>query len=441
MNDDTDSTDVRTPTTRRGYLGRVGALAASGVVAGCTTGGGTEGATDGPDGRVTDTPTASPTPEPTPTETATETATPTSYAASIEPVGEIALDDPPETVVSGWGFVGDVLTALGHADSVVGMSRPGFWYQGFYELLPEVSMRDTTEIPATVSKGYSVDEELLYELDPDLLATDPNRYIGWYGLDAGTVRTLGEEVAPFFGNESRSKRSSGWPNWPDGEAYDYYSIPEFVERYGRLFGEAERAAAMVDLYETTIEDVTSRVPPEGDRPTVGLLNAFANPESRGFFAVTDPNPALDVTHELKQYGDLGVVDAFDGMYPDEGGHYDLKTGFEGLLEADPDVLVFQEAVNALGGQNVYGNTEAYEGTLDLLRNDDIGRQLSAVEDGRLYPGGTGSQGPIVNLFQTEMLAKQLYPEEFGEWHGFGETPTDEQLFDRQRVADIVNGDI
>jgi iron complex transport system substrate-binding protein len=68
-------------------------------------------------------------------------------------------------------------------------------------------------------------------------------------------------------------------------------------------------------------------------------------------------------------------------------------------------------------------------------------EVAAVTNDRIYPGGTAVQGPIVNMFQTEMVAKQLYPEEFGEWRGLGETPEDEQLFDRQRISDIVNGDI
>jgi len=431
-----------TPTvgqTRRDYL-RYSAVLGGIFLAGCA--GDQAGSSTDSGETATDPATDTRTDTPVSTETETETATSAqSYTAAIEPVGELTFEHAPETVVSGWGFVGDVLMALGHADSVVGMARPGFWYQGFYELLPDVSMRDTTEIPAVVSDSYRVERELLYELDPDLLATDPNRYLAWYGLEPATIRTLEKEVAPFFGNESRSARSSEWPNWPDEESYDYYAIPEFLTRYGQVFREEARADAMVELYETAMEDITSRVPPEDERPTVALLNAFANPESRGFFGVTKPKPALDVTHELKQYGDLGVVDAFDGEYPDSGGHYDLKTDFEGLLEVDPDVVVFSEAVNALGGQNVYGNTGAYEQTLELLRTDEVGQQLTAVKNDRLYPGGTGSQGPIINLFQTEMLAKQLYPEEFGEWHGFGQTPTDEHLFDRQRIVDIINGDI
>jgi hypothetical protein len=53
----------------------------------------------------------------------------------------------------------------------------------------------------------------------------------------------------------------------------------------------------------------------------------------------------------------------------------------------------------------------------------------------------------MNLFQLEMTAKQLYPERFGEWpdyeHGdpYPEIPAEERLFDRQRVADIVTGEV
>jgi len=55
------------------------------------------------------------------------------------------------------------------------------------------------------------------------------------------------------------------------------------------------------------------------------------------------------------------------------------------------------------------------------------------------------QGPIMNLFQIEMGAKQLYPDVFGEWpdyedgQHYPEIPEDEHLFDRQRVAEVVIG--
>ena len=79
--------------------------------------------------------------------------------------------------------------------------------------------------------------------------------------------------------------------------------------------------------------------------------------------------------------------------------------------------------------------------MEMMRNDPVGQELTAVQGGRLYRGGTELQGPIINLFQTEIAAKQFYSDTFGEWKGLGNTPTDEQLFDRQRVSDIINGDI
>jgi hypothetical protein len=53
----------------------------------------------------------------------------------------------------------------------------------------------------------------------------------------------------------------------------------------------------------------------------------------------------------------------------------------------------------------------------------------------------------MNLFQLEMTAKELYPEQFGQWpadedgDAYPEFESDEQLFDRGRLADIINGDI
>ncbi|GGN22820.1 hypothetical protein [Halarchaeum nitratireducens] len=68
--------------------------------------------------------------------------------------------------------------------------------------------------------------------------------------------------------------------------------------------------------------------------------------------------------------------------------------------------------------------------------------LRAVQEGNFVRTGGKRMGPIVDLFSAEATAKQLYPEEFGEWPGsIDEVPEDERLFDRQRVADVVNGEL
>jgi iron complex transport system substrate-binding protein len=70
-----------------------------------------------------------------------------------------------------------------------------------------------------------------------------------------------------------------------------------------------------------------------------------------------------------------------------------------------------------------------------MKEHPVGSELTAVQNGRVYRGGFLYQGPIHNLFLTERAAQQLFPEEFGD------VTSDTELFDRQRVADIVNGNI
>ncbi len=362
--------------------------------------------------------------------------------ATLEPAGEVEVEGVPERVVCEWGVVADILTALGHADAVVGMSRPGFWYTGFYEEVPGVSVPNTGDIPNTVTPSYRADEEVIRELDPDLLATDPNRWLASYNVDEEGIERYEDTVAQFFGNYSNEKRPSDWPNWPDGE-YAYHSLSELVEVYGELFGETERAKEVIGFRDGVLDGITDRLPSDSERPTVGLLNTFRTPDAGGTLGVYDPVPERDDTHALRQYGDLGVVNAFadeaDGA--PGGNHFDLQVDTEGLLEVDPDVLVFHNAVSTLGrgGGTVYGSSGAYDGMVASLRSDPAGRRLSAVKNDRLYPGGMAFQGPIINLFQTEMLAKQLYPDEFGQWRGLGETPQGEWLFDREELSAVVGG--
>jgi len=78
-----------------------------------------------------------------------------------------------------------------------------------------------------------------------------------------------------------------------------------------------------------------------------------------------------------------------------------------------------------------------------MESHSAGSELTAVQNDRVLASGMRYQGPIMNLFQLEMTAKQLYPAQFGEWPGYEsgssypEIPADEQLFDRDRVANIV----
>jgi iron complex transport system substrate-binding protein len=58
----------------------------------------------------------------------------------------------------------------------------------------------------------------------------------------------------------------------------------------------------------------------------------------------------------------------------------------------------------------------------------VASDLTAASEGNVHRGGPLYQGPITNLVVTERAARQVYN-------------IDQELFDRQRVADIVAGDV
>lgn len=67
---------------------------------------------------------------------------------------------------------------------------------------------------------------------------------------------------------------------------------------------------------------------------------------------------------------------------------------------------------------------------EVMKEHPVASRLIAVKNGDIYRGGGIHQGPIINLLWTEREAWQLHPDEFDR---------DEQAFDRQRVADVING--
>jgi len=394
-----DDSNVNEAPTRRDYIKYGGAVVGGGLFAGCT-GQSDSGSTSTPEDE--------------------------SYSVTMAPVDEVTFESVPERWIAGFGMDADIGVALGQAEGLVDMlSWSG--YTGFYDELPGVSV-DTDDWGYLITDEGNVDKERFYELDPDLITVDPNRL---WNFDHDDIEEIMQNIAPFLGNASRRTRGEDFYEgaWPDGHPYRYYSIREQLEIYGQAFQQQERASAMAEVHRETIESVRSRLPPESERPSIGLIHPTWPDPQNGSFAVYNPISETERTYGKKQYRDLGVRDAFGGVYDGESS---IKTDYEGLLNHDPDAFVFHFGVL---------NQEETPSTIEAMKSDSIGSELTAVQNDRLYLGGTAYQGPIINLFQTEMLAKQLYPEEFGEWHGLGETPEDEQLFDRQRVADIVNGDI
>ncbi|WP_283402460.1 ABC transporter substrate-binding protein [Halorubrum sp. DM2] len=402
---DKSKTSPQEAPTRRDTIKYGGAVVGGGLLAGCI------GDSD-----------SDATPEQTETETNTSTeeteTEDSSYSVTMAPMGTVEFEKPPERVFTDLTHHAGMALALGHGDAVTatwGGERFGPIWNNVLDGVDGVSV-DWSDLPG----GFNPDKELFYELDSDLHLADP-AYATWMEtLTADDVAEIESNIAPWFGNTFSNGHAEPPEEWAD--RYEYYTLWQIFEQVAQVFDERERYESLASIRSSMGELIENERPTEEERPTV----ASVQPYNDAFWGYQINAPGFLYSHTRP----FEAQDAFAPVL-DESGEVDLEV----LVDVDPDVIL---VVDSIGGSRI-------KNVRSQLESDPVGEQLSAVETGRVHAGGVRNQGPILNLFQLEMTAKQLYPEQFGTWPEYQggpypEIPEDERLFDRQRVADIINGD-
>ncbi|WP_276255931.1 ABC transporter substrate-binding protein [Halomontanus rarus] len=388
--------------TRREYVTYGGAVVGVGLLAGCTGGGESESVST-----ETETETETRTGTPRESESTTESETPTDepYSVTMEPVGTVEFDDVPETWVPYTGDYADMGVALGQSDGLAAIGVRARFGSHLYDELPGVSV-DGTDLEELWQDGTG--KELFYELDADVHVIDPNFMINRLQWRREDVDEIGTNVGPFVGNTIFSRVY----DWHD---YAEYTMYDAFEKMAQVFQERARYEAFERYHDEILADVRARLPEE--TPDIAVLYpADVPPESFYPYLVGSGT-------QSKHWNDLNVGDALarnDIVDAQAGGG---EIDYETLLEIDPDAIAIR-----LQGEitREYFDREIRS----HLHDHDIASELRAVRDDRVVYGGLTYQGPIIHLFQLERAARGLYPDEFG----------DEELFDRQRVADIVTGE-
>ncbi len=393
--------------TRRDYMKYGGAVIGGGLLAGCA------GQSDSGS-----TPTETAIPEPSETETATPTDSPTetdsTYEVCMEPTGCATFDQVPEKWYSLTGPWADMAVALGRADGATAMlNAPEFYFDAV-----DVSISESvvTEWSAATKK------EMFYELDNDVHFVDPNTLMGWTDWKEADVEEIEREVGPFFGVRLARYQSEYQQDYPR------YSLYEGFEKAAAVFREQSRYEAFEKLNREVLSEIESKTADVDEPRQIGLINSGSSPEKGEFYPITLTGEGS----EMDPYRTIPAEDGFAG-YMDEWANI---IDYETLLEADPDTLVVHWGI---------GMSEAdfREKFVEPMKEDPVGSELTAVQNGRVFQGTYSESGPIGQLFDLELLAKQLYPEQFGAYEGretFLSSPSN-TLFDRQRVADVINGDI
>ncbi len=211
------------------------------------------------------------------------------------------------------------------------------------------------------------------------------------------------------------------------ENYQYYSLWDLFEKIAQVLRERERYRKLKRMHSSVLSTIQSNLPPTEERPTA--VRVTLNEDNSAFYTYHLNRPG----YWLADTRPLGARDAFARQ---EWSSLWGEVGYEAMLEADPDVILHLWSMSSKHDLSEVRNR---------ITNKPAGRKLAAIRNDRLYPSGMRYQGPIMNLFQLEMTAKQLYPDQFGEWpdytsgNPYPEIPADDQLFDRGRLARIING--
>ncbi|WP_323676275.1 ABC transporter substrate-binding protein [Halorubellus sp. PRR65] len=403
-----DSSERQTP-TRRDYMKYGSAVIGGGLLTGCASQSGSESTTTA---ESSDTATG---------ETSATTTERGSYAVRMSPMGEVTFDEPPETVFTRLTHHAGMAFALGHGDDVTAMHAPdyydGLWNQ-YVERLPGVSL-DWTGLYSS----WKPDKEELYALESDVHLADPAWITQQENWDAADIDEIAENVSPWLGNSLSDIHRE--PTGDYAEGYEYYGLWEQFEVVAEAFRERERYEALAAVRDDLLATIEADLPARSERPTAVMIAAADVDE---IYTYTMNTPGFLTAHTRP----LGPRDAFEGSVESNS-----VIDFEKLLDADPDVILH------LGGMEP-GTDMAERRT--AFEEDAVASKLSAVKNDRVYAQGARYQGPILNLFQLEMTAKQLYPDVFGEWPTYERGPYpelsgEEQLFDHERVAAVIDGDV
>ncbi|MGQ4557631.1 ABC transporter substrate-binding protein [Halobellus sp. GM3] len=393
------NSQTRSGHTRRTVLRYGAGVLTAGALAGCTGGSG-----EGADGTPTaaDTTTSGSADGTTESGGATSTAEP--YTVELAPVGEVAFEAVPETWVANNGSWADMGIALG-LEPPAGVWLPSRYHTQYYDEIPGVSV-DKSGIRQLWGDG-GVGKEQFYELDADVHVLDPNFLLNrgeWSEADVEELRAIG----PVFGNSIFSR------NYAWHEDYRYYTLYEAFEKLAAVFQRTDRYEAFEAVHEEFQTALGPVVPGRSERPEAAVLWAGGD-EPESFYPYV-----IDEGTSFKHLTDLGVRDALANS--DVKDFYSSRGAidFETILDIDPEVLLIR-------GQEAKTGGEFRDTVVAFMQEHAVASELTAVENGDVYRAGPLYQGPITNLVVTERLARTLYD-------------ADGELFDRERVGAIVNGD-
>ena len=309
------------------------------------------------------------------------------------------FDAPPDRIVVSNTYAATAMRMLdADMESIVGVS--GDFEDS--ELWPELSTRPWVQ--------FSAHSEIDYEA---LLDTRPDVYVVFATNGMVDTDAIRERLAPLG---------------IDVVAFDFYKYDALREEFRQLaimLDQMEAYDALMgefDAIEATMNEALGDLRDE-DRPTV-IMEHHAS-------LTRDPV----VLTGTSQWDDIIRIAGGSNVFSDLPGHT-THVDMEAILDADPDVMMFDGITFELG----YGNNDPNSGCpehFDLIEGRPGFDALQAVNNGELHIFSGAFAGPMM-IHGLPFIAEQFHPERFEE--GSGEASLDaffEDHFDLQRTGTFL----
>jgi iron complex transport system substrate-binding protein len=309
---------------------------------------------------------------------------------------EVPLPTKIERIVNLWGANHQMITLLGHSDTLVGTTSYMKSLPWFIKFCPHI-----VDVPVVITAEQKVNIEEILRLNPDVVITTRKR--------VDELRNAGLTVVNLYFD-------------------DYAGLKETVKKTAELFGDKalEKAQAYIDYFNGNLErvkKVTDAIP-EGDRKKI----LYIRPAKGSGYLTTDGKGTM-----ASQWADLaGGVNIADEAA--EGWGKTLT--MEYVLSEDPDVIILMDK-GAIPAKEYIMNNPAWTG-IKAVRNKQVFVNPSAV----FYWERYGAEEAL----QVLWAAKTVHPDLFQdidiekETRFFYKQFFDYELSDSE-LAEILNSEI
>ena len=276
------------------------------------------------------------------------------------------------------------------------------------------------------------DKELFYFINADIHHIDPISLSLSKGWSYSDIEEISKNIGPFFAN-SYSIENKKPPHLKD---YSFYTLDELNIKFGQVYKKEDVAIKLNQFTEKLIQTIKDKLSRNSTKKSIAIVYLCKN----GIV----PFDSTSNGYGLSQYKVFECIDAFKEhniqTYAYEG-NFGTLLDKESLLLANPDVIIINEGIYINSKYKFFSKrTRMLLNEFEKFKSDSLLKDIPAFKNDAIILGGIYDQGPITRIYQLEMLAKQLYPEIFGEFHIDHIYSEDEQLFSRDELRKILSND-